>query len=84
MYFHLQFAQIVESLCFVEGSQALPACPSGKSYTKPKLRMKQLSEMVLTQYKAEDRLSNTAGVLSMSQETRASLDKLTLLLCVAK
>jgi len=47
MYFPLQFAPIAESLCFVEGSQTLPACPSGKSYIKPKLRMKQLSEMVL-------------------------------------
>jgi len=49
MYFPLQFAPIAESLCFVEGFQALPACPSGKSHIKPKLRMKQLSEMVLTE-----------------------------------
>ena len=49
MYFTLQFAAIAESLCFVEGFQGLPACSSGKSYIKPKLRMKQLSEMVPTE-----------------------------------
>jgi len=40
VYFPLQFAPRAESLCFFEGSQALPACPSGKSYIKPKVRMK--------------------------------------------
>jgi len=36
---------------FFEGYQALPACPSDKNCIKLKLRMKQLSEMVLTEEK---------------------------------